>query len=107
MVRKPYRVGEAEIGLATLRLAATQSNGVATFHRLKRETPDYVKLSAEDWEQSTTRPNEPMWQQIIRNIRSHDKAPGNIISEGFAVHVPRVGYRITDAGRTHLKNRGD
>ena len=106
MAKKPHRVGEAEIGLATLRIAAAQPNGIATLYRLKKEIPDYVNLSAGDWEISTPRPNEPMWQQIIRNIKSHDKTPGNIICEGYAIHVPRVGYQITNAGRAYLKRKG-
>jgi hypothetical protein len=33
--------------------------------------------------------------------------PGNIIAEGFAVHLGRrEGLQITDAGRLHLKNNG-
>ena len=100
------RVTESEISLATLRIAATQTNGLATFSRLKKEMPNYVNLSAEDREQSITRSNEELWEQLIRNIKSHSETPGNILCEGYAVHVPRKGYQITDSGRRYLKGKG-
>lgn len=106
MAKLPNRVTEAEVACATLQIAASRPNGTATYQRLKKELPRYLKLSAEDRTQSQTRPNEELWEQLIRNIKSHSNTPGNIICEGYAMHVPRVGYRITDAGRRHLKNKG-
>ena len=47
-----------------------------------------------------------MWQQIVRNIKSHDRASGNFIANGLLVHVPKIGYRITHAGRDYLTRRG-
>ncbi len=43
-----------------------------------------------------------MWHQIVRNIRSHHEAEGNAIAEGWLTHVPRGGYKITDAGRRYI-----
>lgn len=100
------RVTEAEISMATLRIAAKQPNGLATFSRLKKDIPSYVKLSSDDREQSITRPNEELWEQLIRNIKSHSETPGNILCEGYAIHVPRKGYQITDSGRRYLKSKG-
>ncbi len=100
------RATEADIAIASLRIAAAQPNGIATYSRLKREIPNLIKLSTEDREQSVTRPNEELWEQLIRNIKSHSETPGNIICEGYATHVPRVGYQITDAGRRYLARRG-
>ena len=102
MARLPNRVTESDVALAALQIAAGQANGVATFHRLKREVPNYVHLSAADHVQSVTRPNEEVWEQLIRNIKSHYDTPGNFICEGYLTHVPRVGYRITDSGRRYL-----
>lgn len=106
MAKRPNRVTEAEVAIATLQIAASRPNGTATYQRLKKELPDYLKLSAEDQTQSLTRPNEELWEQLIRNIKSHSDTPGNIICEGYATHVPRVGYRITDSGRRYLKSNG-
>ncbi len=93
---------EHEISAATLRIAGMQSNGVATFRRLRAEIPGQISLTAEDWEPSTTRNGEPMWHQLIRNIKSHSAIENNYIADGLLEHVPRVGYRITPAGRTRL-----
>ncbi len=100
------RVTEAEISIAALRIAAKQKNGLATFSRLKKEIPDYVNLSAGDQAQSITRPNEELWEQLVRNIKSHSKTFRNILHEGYAIHVSRRGYQITDSGRRYLKSKG-
>lgn len=103
---KALRVSEADVAIATLRIAAAQPNGTATFQRLKKDIPGLVKLSPEDRVQSVTRPNEELWEQLIRNIKSHYETAGNIICEGYAEHVPRVGYKITASGRKYLKSKG-
>jgi hypothetical protein len=93
------RVTENEVAFAIVQIAKTQPNGVVTFHRCRKEIPDHLNLSVADRAGSKTRPNEEMWEQQIRNIQSHHNAPGNYINEGYLEHVPKVGYRVTDAGR--------
>lgn len=95
---------ERIISIAALRIAAGQPNGIATFNRLKKQIPDLVNLIGADLLISETRPNEPMWHQIVRNIKSHEGAEGNFITEGYLESVPHVGYRITEAGKVHLTN---
>lgn len=73
---------------------ANGNNGLCTFSRAYRDIPRYVALSAANTAQSITRPGEPMWYQLVRNIKSHDQSPGNFIHDGHLVHVPRVGYRV-------------
>lgn len=99
MARVPNRVTENQVALAVCQVAAGQHNGVASFTRLKREVPDHLRLSVADRTQSVTRPNEEMWEQQIRNIKSHSQVPGNYINDGYLQHVPRVGYRVTPAGQ--------
>ena len=99
MARSPNRATENEVALATCQVASSVPSGIASFARLKREIPNYLRLSAADRVQSVTRPNEEMWEQQIRNIKSHYNAPGNYINDGYLVHVPRVGYEVTPAGR--------
>jgi len=106
MSRKACRVTEVDVSIGTLLVAASRPDGIATFHRLRKELPKYLKLSAGDRVQSITRPNEELWQQLIRNIKSHSNVPGNFIYEGYVIHVPRVGYRITDNGRRYLTRKG-
>ena len=99
MARAPNRVTENAVAFAIVQIAKTRPDGVVTFYRAKREVPLHLHLSAGDRARSQTRLNEEMWQQLIRNIKSHHDAAGNYICEGYLTHVPRVGYRITDAGR--------
>ncbi len=93
---------ESEIATAILKIALTMTDGVVTFERAYEKVPDYINLTAHDESQSLTRPNEPMWHQIVRNIQSHWNMPGNFIDEGYLEHVPGVGYRITDVGRHYI-----
>jgi hypothetical protein len=95
---------ETEIAIAILKIALTRDNRLVTLKRAYREIPDYVKLSIHDLSQSLTRPNEPMWHQIVRNIKSHSDMEGNFINEGFLEHVPSVGYRMTAAGEQYTKS---
>jgi hypothetical protein len=97
---------ERDIALGVMQIAASQSNGLCTFKRAYREIPSHVNLSAQNLSPSVTRPGEPMWHQIVRNIKSHDQASGNFIADGLLVHVSRTGYRITDAGTRFLKQGG-
>jgi len=107
MARRPAgRVTETNVAIAVLRIAEQRADGLATFARIKKDAPALLNLSAADQRQSDTRPNEEVWEQLIRNIKSHYEAEGNFIAEGYLVHVPRAGYRITDAGRAHLRNLG-
>lgn len=97
------RVTESQIALAVLQIASGEPDGIATFDRLREKIPKYLDLSSEDRAPSETREGEELWEQQIRNIKSHYKTEGNILCEGLAAHVPDAGYRITDAGRRHLK----
>ena len=99
------RTGEAEISEAVLRILSGAHNGEATISHLKNRVPHLVKLTEGDKDISDTRPNEQVWEQIVRNIVSHKKTSGNIIAEGLAKCVSRGRLRITDAGRAHVKNK--
>lgn len=106
MAKNPDRATESKISMGVLRVAASEPNGVATFHKLRKEIPNIVTLTDEDRAASLTRNGEELWEQIMRNIKSHSETEGNIICEGYAEHIPRVGYRITDSGRRYLANKG-
>ncbi|MEW6597480.1 MAG: hypothetical protein AB1429_08290 [Pseudomonadota bacterium] len=73
---------------------AKANNNLCTFKRAYKEIPHYVKLSAQNTAPSLKRPGEPMWHQLVRNIKSHYKTPGNYIYAGYLIHVPKVGYRL-------------
>src|SRR5256885_357648 len=96
------KTSEPVLGLAVMRVLATQPNGEATVRTLIRRVPEYVALTDEDREASPTRLGEEMWEQRVRNLKSHDTTPGNVIGEGFVVRVRRGRYGLTKAGWSHL-----
>lgn len=99
------RTGEAEIAEAVLQILAQSHDGEATIGHLKKRVPEFVKLTDGDRVQSDTRPNEELWEQLVRNIVSHHKVEGNIVAEGLANRPSRGRLRITDAGRAHVKHK--
>ncbi len=96
---------EPVFGLAVMQVLAAQPDGEATVRTLIRHVPDYVNLTVDDQQPSDTRPNEEMWEQRVRNLKSHDKTPGNVIGEGFVEQVGRGRYRLTEAGLLRLKHK--
>jgi hypothetical protein len=89
-----------------MKVLATKAGGEATVRTLVAEVPDFLKLSEQDLAQSATRQNEAVWEQRVRNLKSHDKTPGNVIAEGFVYQVRRGRYGLTAAGWSHLKHKG-
>ena len=84
---------ENDIAQGVVQIAAA-NRGLCTYKRAYVEIPNYVNLSAANLAPSVTRPGEPMWHQLVRNIKSHHATPGNFICEGKLVHVPGVGFKI-------------
>lgn len=100
------KLTEADVNLAVLQVLAHSPNGRADVRSIVKAFPQYVKLEAVDKVRSDTRPGEELWEQQVRNLKSHDKTPGNIFAEGLAAHVSKGVWEITDAGRLHLKHAG-
>ena len=100
------RTSEHDISIAVLGIADSRPDGVVTFKRAYSEIPTLINLSAGDLAVSDKRPNEAMWQQLVRNIKSHHTSEENFINLGYLVSVPHVGYRITDAGKAYLQSKG-
>jgi hypothetical protein len=99
MASKPGEITEEEVALIAVQVGAERSDGIVSYDDLREEVPRRYNLSASDLMQSVTRPSECVWEQKIRNIKSHCESPGNYIHEGYLEHVPSVGYRITARGR--------
>lgn len=99
------RAGEDRIAYGVLSIANDHPKGVCSFKAARSEISKRVNLTAGDLAPSQTRPGEPMWHQIVRNIKSHHDVEGNYIQRGLLEHVPRVGYRITNAGRAMFKGK--
>ena len=98
------RTTEFEISVATLKVASKKPGYIATFDNLRKEIPLYINLTEGDLEYSKTRPGERLWEQLIRNIRSHHESENNFIALGYLEHVKDVGYRITKSGARYLES---
>jgi hypothetical protein len=96
------RITEAEIGIAVLHMLAAQPNGRASVRRIIREMPNYVHLSVDDQEASWTRIGEEIWEQQVRNLKSHSTAAGNIFYLGYIEQYARGVWQITNAGRRRI-----
>jgi hypothetical protein len=97
---------EEKIGRAVMQIASQRPNKLATFNRCRAEIPALVNLTAAERATSGPRAPEPMWHQIVRNIKSHHGADTNFIDRGLLEHVSRTGYRITPKGEAFLKKNG-
>lgn len=89
---------EAEISEAVVKILKASKTGEAKISVLKKLVPTVIQLSPDDLVQSDTRPNEPMWEQRLRNIKSHSANEGNFIAEGYLTAPSRGVLRITAAG---------
>ena len=71
------------MSVAVLRILEEFPDGEATIEQIKRRIPDYITLTDEDRQPSSTRSGEELWEQIVRNIVSHGnaRAAGNILTE--------------------------
>ncbi len=98
------RTTEAELSAVVLEILYMRPNGRASVQQLIAEIPGRLVLTPEDQLQSDTRPNEQVWEQRVRNIRSHHTNAGNFIAEGLLVAVDG-GYEITPMGRLRVENR--
>ncbi len=97
---------ENQIAIGVMKIAAANAKtNICTFKQAYKQIPSVVKLSANNLAKSTTRPNEPMWHQLVRNIRSHNESYENFIAKGLLIHIPRVGYQITAKGKKGLNNK--
>ena len=100
------KTSEPKLGLAVMQVLASRPENKASVRTLIRYVPDFITLTAEDHNPSTIRKGEEMWEQRVRNLKSHDKASGNVLAEGYVKHIRRAMYQLTKAGRLHLKNKG-
>jgi hypothetical protein len=107
MAKKPDRISESDLLIPTLRKLASQPNGRMSTSRLISELEILMEPTGEDAEILEGR-HDTHFSQIVRNMISHKTAAGNIIAEGFAIHLgPRRGLEITEAGRLHLKHHDE
>lgn len=105
MPSKKDRISEADLLLPTLRILAAQPDGSMATSDLIAQLTEIMNPQGEDAEILEGR-QDTKFSQIVRNMVSHKEMQGNIIADGFAVHLGRrEGLQITEAGRLHLFNK--
>jgi hypothetical protein len=94
----PPDVTEAEIADVVVAILRERPDHKASVAELIKEIPERIELSAADLAQSPTRPNEPLWHQRVRNIRSHKRSRGNAIHDRRLVAIPG-GFALPSKAR--------
>lgn len=88
-----HMTSEVEIAEAIIAYLRT-AGGRATIREIINALPDRLPLTREDMRKSDTRPGERLWEQRVRNIRSHRNT-----MEGRLLHVDsgfRLGKKATE-----------
>jgi hypothetical protein len=86
MAKKLGRIGESDIGSDVLAIIDAEPNREITTTKLIAELRKRIPLTAEDEEQLDGR-NDDRFSQIVRNIKSHKKTPGNLIHDGHLIEI--------------------
>lgn len=89
---------EAELSEFVLTILRGQPGGEATIEFLIGAIRKMGVITADDQTPSGTREGEEIWEQRVRNIRSHAASENNYINQGYLEGITN-GYRITPAGR--------
>ena len=103
MPKKPGRIEESEISRVVIKILAAQPNGRAFVKTIRLALPHYVALSAGDNAGSVTRHPERLWEQQVRNLKSHWMVPGNAFADGYVRWVRRGLWELTAAGWARSK----
>ncbi len=86
MARKPGRIGEADIRNEVLKIIDAEPNKEISTTKLIAELRKRMPLSPED-EALLDGRNDDRFSQIVRNIKSHQDQPGNLIYDGHLVPI--------------------
>jgi hypothetical protein len=65
----------------------------AEYPELRERIPQVVRLTRKDQRPSLTRPGEQMWEQILRNIRSHIGSHKEIVGIDGGLKLKRRVYK--------------
>jgi hypothetical protein len=105
IAKKPRRISEEDL-MPALRILAARPNGTMSTTGLIEGLIVAMRPEGEDADILEGR-QDTRFSQIVRNIVSHKKTPGNLIAEGLVEHLGRRGgLKITEAGRLFLAHRG-
>jgi hypothetical protein len=107
--KDPERIEEAEINKVVVCIMSDHATGRMRVGEIRAQLPNYARLSSKDYTDSETRNREHLWEQQVRNLKSHEKSTGNIFCEGYVEWISRGIWEITDSGRLrarHLRESG-
>ena len=88
MAKKPGRVGEADISADVLAIIDAEPNREITTTKLVAEMRKRIPLGPGDQAILDGRKDD-RFSQIVRNIKSHQDQPGNLVYEGELQVIPR------------------
>lgn len=91
MVKKPGRIGESDISKEVLDIIDNEPGRKITTTKLISELRKRIRLSPED-EKILEGRQDDRFSQIVRNIKSHRKTPGNLIHDGHLSSI-RGGFK--------------
>jgi len=92
------KITEAEIADLIVDYLRGKPGGRGVIAEFIAEIRRQVTLSAEDRRPSKTRRGEEIWEQRVRNIRSHKDSASNAIYQGRLIAIPG-GYALGRLGR--------
>lgn len=99
------RLREPEARLLVLKIAAGLPGRRATTEQLIENAARLFLPTKIDLIPSRSRPNQPQWHQIIRNVISHRGSSYGPFARGYAERI-RGGLSVTNAGIDYLRSRG-
>lgn len=99
------RLREPEARLLALKIAAGMPDRRASTQQLIDSASKFFAPSPNDLQPSSTRPLQPQWHQIIRNVISHRGSPHGPFHLGYAERTEN-GLAVTEAGIDYLRSRG-
>ena len=88
---------EAELIGPVLTILKQEPSGQLSTSELRKRVRAAIPLTCEDLAPLANRPDQRI-DQIIRNLKSHKKSPGNPFAEGLLADVPR-GFKLTAKGK--------
>ncbi len=96
------RISESDLIIPALKLMKSKPNGFIKTSELIDELTDLFHPDGKDAERAKNR-NDTYFSQKVRNLKSHQDSPSNLIGMGLAIDE-NDGFRITQKGIEHLQS---
>ena len=97
------RTTEQEMALFVMMLLGKTEDGCLSLDQLRAQIEPSGLLTEEDKVLSQSRPAEPKWHQILRNINCNKETGNNFIHAGRLEHMHGGGYCLTEEGQQFIQ----